>query len=250
MKKFSPVILLIVVCGAYGYGQSSPSLAETFDWITNTLKPSEGNNAVVHRHHKQPYSKEWVTKDIDPYHSEVIKTFSHDGCRVRFEVDIADNDMGLLLGKHFIEHDIDTFDLKDIDPRTVQVENSCESVQTTTGPIAPFNCEDTQGDFVTFRTADAKIKIHEEAAGSSQKSLHGLNQVKHHAKYNLDEMCKEAYAAGGQVNPAYCDEPEHQEKPAEKTSSSLGFSTPEYAKRFVQAFKHAIELCGGKQSAF
>jgi hypothetical protein len=31
---------------------------------------------------------------------------------------------------------------------------------------------------------------------------------------------------------------------------TLGFSTPEYAKRFAKALRHAVNLCGGKPSSF
>jgi hypothetical protein len=74
------------------------------------------------------------------------------------------------------------------------------------------------------------------------QSLWGKMQVAKHHEYNLDEMCKS--------NRAYCDEPEHKGEPLDNTFCMLGFSTREYAERFAKAFKHAVELCGGKRSAF
>lgn len=253
VKRF--LLLFLVVIVGEGIAQvpvnQKPSLVETFEWMTNTLKPTEKNNVVVHRPFKRPYPKDWTDKGIDPYHSEVITNFSHEDCRVRFEVDVTDNDPALLFGKFLVEHDVDTFDLKDIDPKSVGIQNACEPVDTPNGPTKPFNCEDRQGNVVIFRTSDAKARIHEEVSNSSGKSEYGWNQVRNHAKYNLDEMCKEAMtASGGERNPAYCDQPEHKGKSVELTSSTLSFSTPEYATRFVKAFKNAVELCGGKQSAF
>ena len=236
--------------GCTGSSQAEPSLVETFEWMANTLKPTEGNNVVIHRPYERPYAKDWVDEGIDPYHSEVITNFSHEDCRVKFEVDVTDNDPVLLFGKHLVEHDVDTFDLKDIDPKSVRIQNSCEPVNTPNGPTTPFNCENTQGKFVIFQTSDAKPRIHEESNNSSGKSLYGLNQVRKHAEYNLDEMCEASISNEGARNPAYCDEPEHKGKPVDLTSSKLGFSTSEYATRFAKAFKHAVELCGGKQSAF
>jgi hypothetical protein len=229
---------------------NSPSLAETFEWIGNTLKPSEGNNTFTHRPTPRPYVKDWVDQEIDPYHTESIVGFSHDGCRVTFDVEMVDNDMGFLLGKYFLYHGVDTFDLKDIDPQSVHIQNSCEPVATSSGPVEPWNCEDTQGKIIVFQTVDAKPKIHEEGSGSSGKSSYGLWGVRHHMKLNLDEMCKEANAHGDSGNGAYCDQPDTKQTPKDVTSSTLGFTSPDYAKRFAKAFGNAVILCGGKKSAF
>lgn len=245
-------VLLITIAVSYipAQCQATPSVAETFGWMTNTLKPSEQNNVFTHRPTPRPYVKDWVDKDIDPYHTEAITKFSHDGCRVTFKVEMIDNDMGLLLGKVFFYNAVDTFDLKDIDPKTVHIQNSCEPVETPSGPTEPWNCQDEQGKVVTFQTADATPRIHEEGRASSAKSRYGFWGVRHHTETNLDEMCKLANANGDSKNGAYCDEPETQEKPKDLTTLTLGFSTPEYAARFTKALRHAVELCGGKASAF
>lgn len=229
---------------------NSPSLAETFDWMTNTLKPTEGNNRFTHHPTPRPYVRDWVDEEIDPYHTEEITGFTHDGCHIQFEVQTIDNDMGLLLGKYFRSRSVETFDLKDIDQNSVRIQNSCEPVQTSSGPVEPSNCQDTQGKIVLFQTVDAKPKIHEEVRASSRKSRHGVWGVVHRTEYNLDEMCKEANANGDSGNGAYCDQSETKETPKDLTSAMLGFSTPLYAKRFAKALGHAIQLCGGHTSAF
>jgi hypothetical protein len=230
--------------------RNSPSLEDTFDWMTNTLKRSEGNNTFTHRPTPRPYVKDWVDNQIDPYHTETIAEFSHDGCRVTFDVEMDDNDMGTLLGKYFLYYAVDIFDLKDIDPQSVLVQNSCEPVETPDGPVEPWNCEDTQGRIVVFQTADAKLKIHQEGSSSSGKSNYGRWGVRTHMKYNLDAMCKEANAHGELGNGVYCDQPETKQRPKDLTSSTLGFASPDYAERFAKAFRHAVELCGGKASTF
>ena len=249
-RRLAVTSILICFSGVGLYSQTSPFLAETFDWMANTLKPSEHNAVLVHRHTPRPYVKQWVDEEIDPYHSEAITKFSHDGCRVTFEVEIVDNDMGLLLGKVFFYNATDTFDLKDIDPKTVRIQNSCEPVETTSGPVEPWNCEDQQGKVIVFQTIDAKPTIHEQGRASSGKSRHGLWGVRHHTEYNLDKMCKLANDNGDSKNGAYCDEPETQEKPKDLTKLTLGFTTPDYAERFGKALRHAVELCGGTPSAF
>jgi hypothetical protein len=74
--------------------------------------------------------------------------------------------------------------------------------------------------------------------------------VRHRTKYNLDEMCRDATAHGDSGNGAYCDQPDTKETPKELTSTTLGFTSPEYTKRFAKAFQHAVELCDGKASPF
>jgi hypothetical protein len=246
------VAIVTIVLAIPGWCQTTqgPSLTETFDWMANTLKASEGNTALTHRPTPRPYVKEWIDKQIDPYHTERITGFSHDGCRVTFDVEMIDNDMGFLLGKYFLYHAVDTFDLKDIDPQSVRIQNSCEPVTTSSGPVEPWNCEDAQGKVVAFQTTDAKPKIHEEGSGSSGKSNYGHWGVRTHMKLNLDEMCKEANNHGDAGNGAYCDEPEKKQTPKDLTSSTLGFTSPAYAKRFVKALQNATELCGGKASSF
>jgi hypothetical protein len=52
---------------------NSPSLVDTFDWMTNTPKMSEANATFTHRPTPRPYVKDWVDKEIDPYHTESEK---------------------------------------------------------------------------------------------------------------------------------------------------------------------------------
>jgi hypothetical protein len=236
-------IALFVVILAANMAQAQ-SFDETFDWMANTLKPSEGNNKVVHRPRPQnQYPPDWIRDELDPYHAETIEKVSHSGCRVEFDVDVNDNDMGFLLGKHFIEHAVDTFDLGDMDPNSIRIENSCEPFETPTGQATGLNCDDEQGKFVILRAANAKPKIHEERTGASWKSRYHSKEGKHE---NLtDELCKSM-----PNNGAYCDEPERKITPIDLTSIQLGFSTPEYAQRFAKAFKHAVTLCRGKPSTF
>ena len=205
----------------------TPSLTETFDWMSNTLKMGEDNNVLFHR----PFEPDLVRDGTNPYYKEVISDFSHQGCHVKFEVYVTGCDL-LILGVCDVERQVDAFDLKDIDPESVGVRDSCETFNTPIGPTSSFNCEDTQGKYVRFRTTDAKPKIHEESGGRYHKSTYGQTH----------DPCK--------LPSFYCDESWSEKKPRDFTSRELAFSTPEYAARFAKALKHVVELCGGKQSAF
>jgi hypothetical protein len=249
MKPLALIIIVLMARLPAVQQTQTPSLAATLDWMTNTLKPSEGHNTVVHRPFRKPYPPDWIRDGLDPSHSETITKFSHMDCRVEFDVEVTDNDTGVF-GRYFVEHDVDTFDLNDIDPHSVQIEDACEPFETPLGSTTGWNCKDEQGKFLIFRTTDAKAKIHEESSGSSGKSMYSY----HHKDQQdptktqadvFDELCKKMPG-----NTAYCDQPEHKRDSKDLTQSQLGFSTPDYAQRFAKAFKHAVELCGGQPSKF
>jgi hypothetical protein len=248
--RFVAVVIGMLLCGAaqcQTKASREPSLPESLSWMEDTLKASEGNNTVIHRPFPQPYTSDWVRDHLDPYHLESITKFSHTGCRVEFDVDVTNNDMGSL-GISVFEHDVDTLDLKDIDPTSIRVQDACASFDTPSGPTKGWNCEDEQGKFVIFQTSNAKAKIHEESRSSVGRSLYSDYHKDDPTKTQgdiLDELCK-----GMPGNIAYCGQPEHKEKPKDETQSQLGFSTPEYAARFAKALKHAVILCGGKPSYF
>src|SRR6266849_1394266 len=117
MKTVSIIVILvsIILCGVTS--AQSPSLEETFRWITNTLRPQEQNGVYTLKPRFQ--SEDNQNKRIDPYHSEFISDFSHTGTKVTFKVIVTDNDMGLLLGLCLVETQVETFDLADIDPTSI-----------------------------------------------------------------------------------------------------------------------------------
>jgi len=53
-------------------------------------------------------------------------------------------------------------------------------------------------------------------------------------------LCKEANANGDSGNGAYRDQPDTKQEGKDLTSTTLGFSTPEYAKRFAKALRHTV----------
>ena len=242
-KAMKRIVLLITILAASFAQAQSPSLDETFNWMSSTLRSSEGNNWFVHHPHTHPYPKNWENDGIDPFHQEIIKEFSHDGCRVKVTVDVIDNDMVFLFGLTVSEMDTDTFDLKDIDPTTIKISNSCEPIETSIGKVEPLNCEDSAGLQVEFKTRDAQSLIHRESVNSSSLNVYGLRkEIK-----GLDAICK------GQPSYSYCPSAMKDNVPGipeDITSDTLVFHTPEYSQRFAKAFRHAVELCGGKVSAF
>jgi hypothetical protein len=229
--------LIVLALCSFAHAQS---LTETFDWMTNTLKPGEGNDTVVHRPFKKPYPADWVRDDLDPYHLETITKFSFAGCKVEFDVDVTDND--ILLGRYFVTHETDTFDLKDIDPNSIRIEDACEAFEAASGPTTAFNCKDEQGKFLILRTSDAKAKIHEESSGASGNSAYSDRHKDERDPTKtkgdvLAELCKKMPG-----NSAYCAQPEHKIGSEDLTHIQLGFRTPEYAGRFAKALRQAVDI--------
>ena len=241
-KRF---IILILLIGSVVAQQptSSPSLQETFDWMSNTLE-----GWFVHHPYLRPYTKEWADKGINPYQQKIISEFSHQGCQVKFVVDTTDNDyLEDVLGRQLSYTETDTFNLKDIDPNTIKIRNSCEPHDTTQEKQTEDNCEDEAGLIMEFETRNEHPLIYRETVISSGNSAFGNWRVKNdpeRAKFAKD-ICRTE-----PNNLAYCEVKELKTEPYNLTSDHLAFHSPAYTKRFVKAFKHAVELCGGKASTF
>jgi hypothetical protein len=240
MKRAAPAAVVLTVVILTAGRPQAQSLNETLVWMENTLRPSEGNNVVIHRPYPHRPS-DWIRDNLDPYHAQTITNFIHAGCRVELDVDIADNDM--ITGKHFTEHDTASFDLGDIDLNSIRTKNTCKPFQTPTGPTTPLNCADEQGKFIIFHTANATPKVHEELMGASWKSGY-------HSKDGVHEELTGDFCKSMPNNGNYCDEPQRRIGSVDVTFSQLGFSTRAYARRFAKAFRHAVTLCGGKSSTF
>jgi hypothetical protein len=210
---------------------SGPSLNETFEWMTNTLKPSEGNGLLIHR----PSNDVSVTGKPDLYVKEAITEFEHDACSVTVKYDWVENDINVA-GMQNTVHYVDTFNLKDIGPDSILIPDMCSDPSL-------WNCEDRQGHYVRFKPTNARPLIHEHSSAEGGRSWYGATDQR---GQELDQLCKKF-----PKNLAYCGFPlEDAPQPLELKVLDIGFSTPAYAKRFEKAFKHAVILCGGKPSAF
>jgi hypothetical protein len=224
---------------------TAQSLTETLDWMTNTLRPSEGNNVGIHRPFRPINGASYPSPNgPDPYNAETITKFSHDGCKVEFDVDVANVDE-ILIGKEFHFPEVDTFDLKDIDPSSVRIVGSCAS-DDAPPPCLFGDGGDMRGKQVAFRTSNAKARIHVENSSSTRTSSYGST---HQEKGETWEKSAERICKAEPSNTSYCNG-DHKGEPTDETSSTFWFSTPEYAKRFAKAFQNAVTLCGGKASAF
>jgi len=209
-----------------------PSLVDTVQWLQNTLDPSTGNGSFIHHPFQQPYPADWTKEGINPYHSEVIKKFSVTACRVKATTVVVDRDMGFTIGKVITTEQTDTFSLVDLDPRSIRFQSACEPVETTVGPTEPFNCKDSKDKIVEFSTTNNLKKIHRQESGSITLTDHGKEQAKKYSDLPTGEQ------------------PWKEDPPHEIYQDTFSFHDHAYAGRFIQAFTHAVELCGGKPSSF
>jgi hypothetical protein len=210
------------------------SLNETLDWMSNTLKPAERNNYYVHRTYSNR-SKEEIENGVDPRVMERITRFSHNSCSVTVETYFETDDT-VIPGQCHRENDTLLFDLGDIDPQTISIEDSCKPLAPGWG--APSNCGEMQGTQVNFKTRDAKPNIHVESIASGGKTM-SCSRKNSDA---IDEVCRK--------DPGNCGVFRDAKETKDETADTLGFSTPRYAERFASALRHAVILCGGKASTF
>lgn len=236
-NRMSRQFWVAILLASLGWGQSgrpanSTSLSDTVQWLQNTLDPSTGNGFFIHHPFQQPYPPDWMKDGINPYHSELIKKFSVAACRVTTTTVVTDRDMGFTIGKLLTSEQTDTFDLRDIDPRSIHLQKACEPIETPVGPTEPYNCQDSKDKVVELSTTNNLKKIHREESGSITLTDHGIEQAKKYPDL----------PSGAQPWKEY--------PPTDLYQETFSFHDRGYTVRFLKAFTHAVELCGGKPSSF
>jgi len=112
------LIALYVLAASAAFAQSeakSPTLSETLEWMKSTLGPKGFVDSV-----RNGYNKYEAVPGKTSY-TETIKSFSHDGCRIKI-VKIADT-VDPVIGGEYVAQYTDEFDLSDFDPRTVDSQS-------------------------------------------------------------------------------------------------------------------------------
>jgi hypothetical protein len=196
--------------------QTPPDLKDMLQWMQNSLDPSTGNGSLTH--HADP-------NDLDNYHAEQIEAFKFNGCSLEISVGVRDHG-GLLVAETW-DTTTDSFSLEDIDPSSIAIEDACAPVADGWGPA--MNCEDEQGKAVRFSTTNNVKKIHFNGVGWGR----------------VDEKRREA------LGTEAVEKIEKENKFGYDTyTTDYLFHDHAYAVRFMKALRHAVELCGGKPSAF
>lgn len=190
--------------------EKGPSLSETLSWMDQTYNPHEGTDFGHGKGTELHYDT----------HGEVWEafneSFTHDGCKVTIHFETEPR--GVRKDMHGTN--LETFNLCDIDPQSIKVStfDSHADVFDCSDPeevqLHRLNCDQAEVTFSTHNTASAideeSVTIFEQLEGAS-----------------------------------------HLLKGKRKTSSAFfTVNDVEYANRFAKALQHAVELCGGKPSAF
>ena len=207
----------------------SPDLKETLEWMSRTVSSATLTPRESHG---------WFTEDTARYlsHSRTSIVFGLDaqhlegkavGCYAEISeiMELTDTPLKEKADKRGSEgHTVNRvlqFNLKDIDPNRVKAKND---------DIDPKYHPHVVGAVVEFYATDDKPMIRKRSA-----------------VWNVD-----SYYYTSKENLVSCTGPDKECTEKEQTieTGDVAVDSLEFAQRFAKAFHHAVELCGGKPSAF
>jgi hypothetical protein len=188
-------------------------LNETLSWMDNTFNAHERNGTFGHGH------TGWYTRDTtkgplgEILVSGLTQSFTSDGCRMTLH---QQDDPAADLAQFSYSSFTRTFDLRDINPQSIKMHTLSRmgGFYCEQFGLPPEDCDHAEITFVTHGEAPLIDEdwdvIHPKLQGS-----------------------------------------QHEVKSQSKTARSHFFvDNVEYATRFAKAFRHAVELCGGKPEPF
>jgi hypothetical protein len=193
---------------------SDGGLSETLVWMDNSYNPHPGvSGAYGHG------LTGWYTPKIGgrPF-EEVLasgsnETFTYNGCQMTLHIE---DDRAAEEAKDIYASVSYSFNLRDINPQSIKMSTISHS--------GGFYCEAFPGANMDCDHAEIAFKTHLEAP-------------------LIDEDWDTIY-------PKYQGS-EHESKRSSKVNeASFMVNDVEYAKRLMKAYRHAVELCGGKPEPF
>jgi hypothetical protein len=207
----------LTVCACHVH---KSELDETLEWMDNTYNAHE-NVSGAHGHGRMAWyapAKGSNGERIEVMASGMTESFTYKGCDLFLKTgdDPAGNEAAEI--HHTTKF---AFNLRDIDPASAKIRVGSH--------LGDFACEDYTEE---------------------QKSNLGINCD--HAELDFKTRNEPGLITEDWSNVfVKLTGPDHESKKTDKTNNAyFVFNDPEYAKRFAKAFKHAIELCGGKASPF
>ncbi len=190
---------------------STPSLADTEKWITNTF--DENSWAMFCREFDASKPDSEFGEDFYCRYQHYLLDF--EGCKVTFITKFSH--LSYILTKNPVSDGGDdkdqttmvVFNLGDIDPKTIQAAE----------PHGTFG----RLDMKTVHSNDANVDVCFTTTDNKDAMILIFPYASSHGAYKLSKLCG---------------------------SHNFITASPEYAPRFIKALTHAVELCGGKPSAF
>jgi len=201
MNSFSAILAILLAClletgcsrlheneSQVAQTKTSPSLAETEKWITQTFK----NDATAQHF-------------VSGLEDSAFKVYRLDFDKCKATLDIEQQGFSSRAGFNG-DHETYSFNLADIDPLSIK--------------FVVIEMPEHYAD-VTLRTTDDTDSVE-------------LNVVSYGEQANRPEKPRSVHKIGSEGVPSLGGIPVAED----------------YAPRFVNALRHAVELCGGKPSAF
>lgn len=196
--------------------QQAPSLSETLAWMSETYNPHEGG--LFHTPVGHGRFEERVATG-KPLQLAINYSFAYDQCRITIH---SQADPIGEITKEVLSDSSITFNLGDIDPQSIKVRTyasnamgmSCDGYSAEELQMRRMNCDEAE---VTFSTHNDRPVI--------EKKFHSVYPNLTGADHEFRSESKEYKAF-------------------------FAFDDVAYAERFEKAFRHAVELCGGRPSAF
>jgi hypothetical protein len=189
-------------------------LSETLQWMDNTYNPHE---TWSYGHGKTG----WYAPDKSGQSAEILvwgstETFTYNGCDLKLRIEDSPQDTAhqSVQGSYLY-----SFNLRDINPQSIKLN--------TYSHMGDFRCEDYKPDELGNMRCD-----HARIAFSTHTEAPLIN-VETHAVYP---------GLQGKDHTSYSKKKD--------TSAFFNVDDVQYAPRFAKAFRHAVELCGGKASPF
>lgn len=212
-------VVAVVLCAFFAYRAIAKrrDLNETLLWMDQTYNPHEGGENYGHGHGNETHylrGKDGLSEDIT---QEFHQTFAYKGgCTVVMHHETIP--IGVF--KNVYTNGDYKFSLCDVDPDSVKIK-------TYDFHKDVFNCADPD-----------EVKSYELNCTSAEVEFHTRNEVPGIVE---DSVATYAQLTGN----------DHEAQIHLKSSKGWFIvDDAAYAERFAKAFRHAVELCGGKASKF
>ncbi len=214
-------LVLVAVGVSAQTNQSGPSLRETEEWMSRTVNSATFAPSISHGLYMEglfgdgSFEHTSISFGADMQQLERNGT----GCYCKITAIIESSSPPNSVFDDFTAVDVYRFHLKDIDPASITAAK--EDMTLARVWVAGT---------VQFVTADDKPAIHFQTTQWKVADYH------HTSKDNFD----------------FCIGPDKscEKKDELHTGVQIGVDSLEFAQRFAKAFRHAVELCGGKPSIF
>lgn len=210
------IILAIIASVAYPAVRRRRDLKETLAWIDQTYNPHEGGDILGHGHgweRRYTPNPDRTEKLAEEYQTTFV---SHGGCKVTIRS--ATHPVGIW--KEIPSEHNYSFDLHDIDPNSIAIKTFDPYKDAT-------NCQDAADvKNSNLQCTDAEIVFF---------TRNGAPAIK-------EEYLKTFTKLTGA---------DHEQRGTSTQQEMwLLVDDADYAQRLAKAWKHAVELCGGKASKF